>query len=99
MRNRRRNAPAPASPGRRRTARSGPAGSDGGRQGVDGSPAGLDPTAPRGGKMSDPVLCQVCGDELPDHDFPGVTTCREWADATAARLGDLLDEDTSRDLM
>jgi hypothetical protein len=39
-----------------------------------------------------PPVCTVCGDTLPDHDFPGATTCRQWADATAARLGDMLDE-------
>jgi hypothetical protein len=49
--------------------------------------------------MTDPVRCQVCGDTLPDHDFPGATTCREWADAAAGRLGDLLDEATYNDLL
>jgi hypothetical protein len=49
--------------------------------------------------MAEPARCLVCRDPLPDHDFPGATTCREWADAAAARIGDALDEDTYRRLM
>jgi hypothetical protein len=48
--------------------------------------------------MPGPALCAVCGDELPD-DFPGVTTCRGWADTYARERGDLLSEDLYRGLM
>jgi hypothetical protein len=41
----------------------------------------------------DQVSCQVCGCPLPDVYFPGVTTCREWADTVARERGDLLPED------
>jgi hypothetical protein len=58
---------------------------------------GACPTTPRRG---DPLpLCTVCGYPLPDHEFPGVTTCAEWCDAAATRLGDILDDDTYRRLV
>jgi hypothetical protein len=44
-------------------------------------------------------VCTVCGDILPSREYPEARTCREWADATAARLGDMLGEETYRDLM
>jgi hypothetical protein len=40
-----------------------------------------------------PPVCTVCGDELPDDRHPGAKTCREWANAAAARLGDVLPDD------
>ena len=48
--------------------------------------------------MPDPVRCQVCGGPLPDVFFPGVTTCREWADTVSRERGDLLPEDIAREL-
>jgi hypothetical protein len=49
--------------------------------------------------MAEPARCQVCGEVLTDHDVPGARTCAEWADAAAAKLGDLLDEDSYRRLV
>jgi hypothetical protein len=49
--------------------------------------------------MPEPIRCTVCGHELPGHDFPGASTCQEWAGAEAARLVGLLTEDTNRELM
>jgi hypothetical protein len=39
-----------------------------------------------------PPVCTVCGEDLPDDRHPGATTCREWADAVAARLGDMMSD-------
>jgi hypothetical protein len=44
------------------------------------------------------ACCAACGDELPD-DFPRATTCREWADAYARRLGGLLSEELYQSLL
>ena len=48
--------------------------------------------------MPNPVRCQVCGHPLPEVIFPGVTTCREWADTVAHQRGDLLPEEVAHGL-
>jgi hypothetical protein len=48
--------------------------------------------------MPDPVCCEVCGLPLPEVDFPGVQTCREWADTVARQHGDMLLEEIARGL-
>jgi hypothetical protein len=40
--------------------------------------------------MTPPSCCQVCGLPLPEVVFPGVQTCRGWADTVARKRGDLL---------
>jgi hypothetical protein len=51
------------------------------------------------GRPHQQLTCSACGQELPDGCHPGTTTCREWCNEAARRLGDCLPEGVYHELL